>query len=486
MSSALAKNTLWLTVASVGQKVIAFLYFALIARTIGDDATGSYFLALALTTSLAVLDDIGLTSLLVREVAKGPERALLFVRNTLGWKLLTMPVTVILALLLPATLGFNAETAGLTTIAIAVMLADTLSLTFYGVMRGLQNLRYESIGICVGQLITATIGGVAIVTGLTDLRVLIVALIAGSVWNAIFAAYQVVRRLGLEALVPTLSMGFAPVKASFMFFLAAVFVKIYSYVDSFTLNRILGEGAVGDYSAAYKLTYAFQFLPLAFVGALYPAFAALKDTVELKKTFLKAVWYLSLLSAPIVFGIYSLAPEIILKFYGADYAEGILPLQILIFVLIVIFLDFPIGAILNARGFQATKTTIMGFTMVINIAANLILIPRLGIPGAAVAAVISFVFMFSAGWLAMRKVIEVHIIELLRETWGLYAAGITMAVVVITAKELIPWMLTIPLGAAVFLLVAVITKAIDKSHLQALRSLLIRRKVYAEDTPAHD
>lgn len=483
MSSILAKNALWLTVASVGQKIIAFLYFTLIARTIGDDATGAYFLALALTTSLAVLDDIGLTSLLVREVAKGPERALTFVRNVIGWKLLTMPVTIVLALTLPATLGFSSEAVMLTGIAIAVMLADTLSLTFYGVMRGLQNLRYESIGICVGQLITATIGGVAIITGLTDLRVLIFALIAGSVWNAIFAAYQVVRRLGPKALVPTLSMGTGPVRASFMFFLAAVFVKVYSYVDSFTLNRVLGEHAVGDYSAAYKLTYAFQFLPLAFVGALYPAFAALKDTEELKRTFLKSIWYLSLLSAPIVFGVFALAPEIILQFYGTDFAGGILPLQILIFVLIVIFLDFPVGAILNARGFQATKTAIMGATMVINIVANLLLIPRIGIPGASVAAIISFVFMFAAGWLSMRKVIHVNLVEILRETWGLYLSGIVMAGVVLAAKQYIPWMLTIPLGAAIFIGISFLTKAIDKGHVNALRSLLSRRQTYGQSAP---
>ena len=288
MSSTLAKNTLWLTVASVGQKIIAFLYFTYIARTIGDGATGAYFLALALTTSVGVLDDIGLTSLLVREVANGPDRALLFVRNTLGWKLLMLPLAAGLALTLPGTLHYSAQATTLTGLAILVMFADTISLTYYGVMRGLQNLRYESIGICVGQLLTATIGTIAILAGVTDLRILIVAMIVGSSWNAMFSMIQVVRRFGPMAIVPTLSMGFAPVKASFMFFLAAVFTKIYSYVDSFTLNRVIGEGAVGAYSAAYKLTYAFQFLPLAFVGALYPAFAAAKESAELKKTFLKA------------------------------------------------------------------------------------------------------------------------------------------------------------------------------------------------------
>jgi len=43
----LAQNTLYLTLASVGQKAVAFLYFAMIARFMGVEDTGSYFLALA-------------------------------------------------------------------------------------------------------------------------------------------------------------------------------------------------------------------------------------------------------------------------------------------------------------------------------------------------------------------------------------------------------------------------------------------------------
>jgi N utilization substance protein A len=50
--STLWRNTAWLTGATIGQKMIAFLYFTVIARTIGDAAIGAYALALALTTSI--------------------------------------------------------------------------------------------------------------------------------------------------------------------------------------------------------------------------------------------------------------------------------------------------------------------------------------------------------------------------------------------------------------------------------------------------
>lgn len=473
-----------MTAASIGQKAVAFLYFAVIARTIGEDATGSYFLALALTTTIGAIDDVGLTSVLVREVAKEPGKALEYARNVLANKLVLMPVTVVLAFVAPRLLGFSVEATMLTELAVFVMLLDTISLSMYGVLRGQQNLKFESIGIFVGQAITTVVGLSALfllppnggaVAGLMLMLLLIVALIIGSGWNALFALFHVVRRLGIKALVPSFSLGWKPFKMASMFFVAAVFVKIYSYVDSFTLNMVLGAGAVGVYAVAYKLAYSFQFLPLAFIGALYPTMSAqVKDPEALKKTFLSAEWYLALLAAPVVFGLFALAPEIIQFFYGSKFAAAAPTLQILVFALLFIFLDFPIGALLNASGRQALKTGIMGVTMVINLVANLLLIPRLGIPGAAVSALISFSFMFFAGYVLSFKIIKVPMYDFITAVGGSFASGAVMASVVLVVKMFLPWIITVPIGAVVFFAVAFATRSITLDHLRALWQLVPR------------
>ncbi len=480
--STLAKNTLFLTSASIGQKAIAFLYFTVIARTVGVENTGAYFLALALVTTIGVLDDIGLTSVLIREIAKKPAEAATWLRNVLGVKLLTMPLTVLVAWFVPTLFGYDGAAAALVRLAVVIMLADTLSLTFYGVLRGMHRLKYESIGIFFGQAITTALGAYFLTTGQGTLPMLIIALIAGSSWNALFAAYHVSRRLGLRAFVPSFNLGSVPARMAFAFFLAAIFVKVYSYVDSFMLNAFIGKEAVGLYSVAYKLTYAFQFLPLAFVGALYPTLASkANDPAELKRIFLNAVWYLALLAAPIIFGIFALAPEIVGLFYGDAYARSVLPLSILIFDLFFIFLDFPIGALLNATGRQMTKTLIMGATMIVNVVANLILVPRFGVVGASISAVVSFVFLFVMGFAVTRRVIAVRLNDLLRATAATLFSGVMMALAVMALKNVIAWPVTIPVGAVVFFGCALATKAFTREHLATLRSL-IRPKPYGENT----
>lgn len=496
--SQLARNTLMLTAASIGQKLIAFLYFALIARTIGEESLGSYFIALAMVTTIGVLDDVGLTSVTIREVAKTPERAKELIRNVIGIKLITMPITIALAFLLPDWRGFDAETTMLVQIAITVMLLDTLSLSMYGVLRGLHQLRYESMGIFIGQTLTALFGVTALVmstsasvvfghgtaTSSIDLRLLVLALIVGSAWNMIFSIVQVIRRLGFDALKPSYTQAIPMLRMSFMFFLAAVFVKVYSYIDSFTIEEFLGKGAVGVYAVAYKFTYAFQFLPLAFIGALYPTMSSLAHNhAELNKTLIKAEWYLAMLATPIVFGIFSLAPEIIDFFYGADYAEAGPVLGVLIFVLLFIFLDFPIGSLLNATGNQAVKTGLMGGAMVINIVGNLVLVPQYGIMGAAIAALFTFTFLFCGGWIAVARITAASFTELIRETFGFFAAGAVMAIVVMLTKEYVYWMLTIPIGAAVFFGIAFATRTLTVGHFKEARNL-IRRPKYVQNPPA--
>lgn len=478
--STLARNTLFLTAASIAQKAIAFLYFTVIARTIGVESTGAYFLALALITTIGVLDDLGLTSVLIREVAKQPASAARWLKNTLGLKLLTVPFTVGIAWFGPSLFGYDEASASLVRLAVLIMLADTFSLTFYGVLRGMHKLQYESLGIFVGQSITTLLGAVFLLSGNGTLPLLIVALIAGSSWNTLFSAWHVARRLGLRAFVPSLDLRSAPLRMGFAFFLSAVFVKVYSYVDSFTLKAVIGDAAVGLYSVAYKLTYAFQFLPLAFVGTLYPTLAAkAHEPQELKRILLDALWYMALLASPIVFGLFSLAPEIIARFYGADFAESALSLSVLVFVLLFIFLDFPIGSLLNATGRQAQKTTIMGLVMVVNIVANLVLIPRVGVVGASMAALLSFSFMFALGWLFARRVVPVTLRDLFAHVGGLICSGVVMSVVVITLKMFIPWVITIPIAAATFFAVAFVTKGFTMSHLRSFRSLLTK-KGYAD------
>ena len=62
----IAKNTSYLTLALVFQKIISFTYFTLLARYIGPASLGKYYLALSFTTIFAIFIDLGFANVLIR------------------------------------------------------------------------------------------------------------------------------------------------------------------------------------------------------------------------------------------------------------------------------------------------------------------------------------------------------------------------------------------------------------------------------------
>lgn len=467
----LVKNTALLTGASIVQKAIAFLYFAFLARMLGShEALGTYALALTTITTVAILADIGMTSVVIREISRDKKTVNDMLRTVFAWKCVTIPLTIMVAWVFPVALHLPDAVVVLARLAIPVIIADTISVTLYGVLRAFGNLAYESFGMLTGQMFTVLIGTATFFAAGGDLRWLIFALVVGSLWNLAFSLYRVARVTGWSAMKPAFVLGKTPVLMGSMFFLSAICVKLYSSIDAFTIHRVLGTDDVGVYSVAYKMAYAFQFIPLAFVGALYPAMsAAHHDREELKKLFLHAQWYMTLFGCAVVFGLISVAQPMIRVFYGGSYAAAAWPLQLLLLGVLCIFYDFPVGSLLNALRKQHEKTAIMVITMAINAVGNLLLIPIFGLAGAGYTAIITFVAMYALGLWRITRCIDGFLGELalLHVQGGV--AGVVMYVVV---SLLLPWLplpLTIILGGFTFLLIAFLLRLLKKDHLYALR-----------------
>lgn len=403
-SQSLARNAAWLITATTAQKAISFLTFTVVARVVGAEITGSFFFAVSITSIFVTLTDLGITPVLIREMASSEERGRAFLGKAVRIKWTLIPFAIIGVLLYAWLTGLAGDVLLAVGLACFVMSADAVSLLWYGAIRGRRLLKFEAIGMFTGQIFTAVVSILAAFAGWGAIG-LVGGLLAGSSWNVIWS-YTQAKRLGLSGLTDASWPVKKIVSYALPFALAGIFVKIYSYVDTLLLNQYHDPATVGHYAVAYKVTYALQFLPLAFVAALYPsmsAASAAKDSAELRK-LLKSSWRLMMMaSVPMTALLSSLAAPFIVLVYGNDYLGSIRPMMILPFVLIPIFLDFPIGSLLNASHRAGQKTTTMGIAMVVNVIANIILIPDLGAVGAAISGVLSFWVLFLAGMWFIRK-----------------------------------------------------------------------------------
>jgi O-antigen/teichoic acid export membrane protein len=425
----------------------------------------------------SVVTDLGLTSVLIRESAKDHGRAARYLNQVLTLKLPLVVLGVLVSVLGVRLAGYPPEARALVDAVAAVLALDAISLTFYGLLRGHHVLKYEGLGLVMGQLVTLAIGVTAMATD-APVRWLAYALVAGSAWNALASVWIVKRKLGIAprllwdgALVREL------VRAAWPFALAGAFVKVYTNVDAVLLTRISGAYAAGLYSVPYKLTFAFQFIPMGFTAAFYPAMsrAYAKEPERLGELLFKALRALALIVAPIVAGIMALAPEIVRLVYGADYAASARPLQGLILVLLFVFLDFPIGSLLNATDRQLTQTGLMGLATAVSVALNLWLIPTRGVDGVVIASVVSHAVLLVGGFLAVGRFLDWGASRFLGEALRIAAAAVSMGLAVLLVKPHAPVPAAILVGAVAYPALAFLCGAVRKADLAELKSGLMRR-----------
>ncbi len=408
MSSKVAKNTLYLVSASVAQKAFSFIYFTLIARFIGVENVGLYVTALSYSSLFSILTDLGLTPVLIRETAKGGEHSSQeILGNVLTVKVCLSLVAYGILMLLGYFLGLPLQLRQLIFVSGLIMILDACSLTFYGVLRGHQNLRYEAMGV-VGSQLTTIIFGSVVLWFHGPVILLLASLAAGSLFNIFWGFFVLSRRYKI---IPKFIFNKKLLKMmiafALPFALAGIFTKVYSYIDTVLLSSFLGPKAVGYYSIPSKITFAFQFIPMAFAAALYPAMSRffVQDKLQLERLFEKGMIFLAMLALPLSFGIGAMADLIIIKIYGPAYLPSVLPLKILLTSLVFAFLGFPIGSLLNACHRQTVQTAVMGTVMAINIIMNIILIPKIGVVGAAIAALTGNFLLTFLGYLWVPKII---------------------------------------------------------------------------------
>jgi len=402
----IAKNTSYLTLALILQKIISFTYFTLLARYVGPANLGKYYFALSFTTIFAIIIDLGFANVITREVAKDQSRAKNWLSNILALKIPLALFSLAAVFILINVLGYDAQTKNLVYICSICMVLDSFTTTFFSVIRGFHNLKFESISSVIYQLIVLIFGYGALLLG-GGLVPAMVALALASCYNFSYSLIILETKIKVAVrLAYDKKLVREILTVSWPFAVYGIFQRLYTYLDSVLLSILAGDAQVGLYQIAFKIIFALQFLPSAFTASLYPAMSSYwhDNREQLLVSFERAMNYLIIISLPIIVGSIVLADKIVLLF-KEGYADALLPLQISIISLFFIFINFPIGSLLNACDQQRKNTLNMGIVTALSVILNLILIPHFKAVGASITVLITNTLMFILGMHWVKKII---------------------------------------------------------------------------------
>lgn len=467
--SRLAKNTSYLTIASIIQKGFTFFYFIYIANGINPVMLGKYTFALFFTSIFGIFLDLGLGPVLTREIAKRADNLTSYFRTILGVKILLTPCWILLMSLVLWILYKTSPNVDLYSVelvywATPIILLDTFTFTFFSVFRGKQVMKYEAFGIVIYQLIIVSLGSLALFYKL-PVHFLILAILAGSLFHFLFFATLVVT-VAKEKLHPTFDLPFAKqlIRIALPFALAGIFFKLSGSLDSVMLKVIAGDQYVAWYAVSFKLTTALTVLPGAFATSYFPAISnALSQGGERAgRIFERAMVYLCIIALPIAVGAFVLADEIIGAIYPEVYSPSADVLRVFMASLVFVFLNYPVGNLLNAANRQLLNTANMGIALLVNIGLNIWLIPEHTFMGAAWSAAISSAVLLALGIPWTRKYVQYRGSVLFEFGMKILLAAILMGAV---AHVLKPMSLPLNIGvsgvayAVLLIIFGVVTRA---------------------------
>ena len=123
-------------------------------------------------------------------------------------------------------------------------------------------------------------------------------------------------------------------------------------LDNLIIGKYLGAQALGYYSVAYNLMLKpLQLISWSVGKVLFPVFSSIQDDpVQTRAVYLKIIKSISLITFPMMTGLFMVAEEFILSVYGDTWRPAILPLKLLCAVGAIQSIGTTAGVIFNSQG----------------------------------------------------------------------------------------------------------------------------------------
>ncbi|WP_297476732.1 flippase [Thermococcus sp.] len=386
----LLRNAGWLFGAEIISKLFAYGVIVILSRTLGPEGLGQYSFIFYYIGLLSIFSDLGVGYYFMREVARDRSKAEELLPDVLGFKIILafFNFLVIVALTLPLP---KPEWMKILIILVgAEAMLQWVVYIFIRLMYAHEVTKYEAIARAVERAWAFFVGG-AVLYFHRSLSPFIVTILIGYVireslrihWGSKFVD-KIEIRFKPEVWVSLL-------KKSYPFWLIGLFTLIYYRTDMVMLSLMRGDYETGIYRAAYTLIEVSLFIPNIVVATTMPSMARLwvEDRKTLEMLFKKSFQMLLGIGILEVIGYYVFARLGVIIVFGDKFLPSVPVLRILAFAIPFMFLNSLFGSFMNATGKELTFTKITGFTALLNVLLNYILILYYGASGAAVATVVS-------------------------------------------------------------------------------------------------
>lgn len=383
------KNTGWLVFEQIFRMGLNVIVTSLMVRYLGTHDFGLLTYSYAFTIIFTTVSNLGIDSIIVNEMIKNRDETGKVIGTTIYLRLIASFASIISIFFLIRLLNPDETFLYLITfiqsISIIFLALDSISYWFQS------NLQSKYIVIAKSvAFIIVSIWRLALIYFEKSVYFFAVATIIEAVVMCIFVVGFYIYFKG-----PKLRFSYRIAKQlltkAFYFFISGILILLFTEVDKIMLGQIVNNTSVGIYAAALTISSLWMFIPSALINSARPVIMTAKTqdldsyTKKFKQLFCSIIWIGIVASCVITI----LSKPIILLIYGNQFQDSIAVLSILIWSRIFSLIGSIRAMWLTTEDLAAYQMHFVGMGAILNIGFNLLLIPKYGAIGAAIAALIT-------------------------------------------------------------------------------------------------
>jgi O-antigen/teichoic acid export membrane protein len=450
------------------------LFLIIIARKLGTEGFGKFSFAFSLASIFLVLGDMGLTKLVVRELAPRREQASKYMGNLLLLRLATGALGIAAIWVVLVLAGKTGDTGmALFLIGLSLILFTGLRRFFDAIFQAFEEMRYQAYMDLVDIFLTFGVGVAAVYAGL-GLHGVALAMVTGACISSGLDFIVLMRKVGRPSFsidwpfLRKLALGAMP------FAVIGLVTFLFGYANTVLVSLLKGDHQAGLFSSAHRIIWGLALIPATTMTAVFPFLSRIrKQPMERHhETIRRVIKYLACISLPFCVLLILYAPRIINLVYGQDYSGAVPALWIMALAPVFSFAYIPLVDLLNAHYRQGLNVRSILLCAALNLAVCMLLTYWLGFVGAAAAVLVAELALFGFTMFFSWRYMGCH--PRLFAYWKIPAAAILAGLVLIPLRAYIP----LPAGVCVFLTLylglLLLIRAFDDADWSMLRTLIAR------------
>ncbi|WP_414044578.1 flippase [Macrococcus equi] len=392
-------NFVWMFLGTGMGAIMGLLMNILLARNLEKSDYGIFGIGLTFINILSVVIGFGVADFIVKSFAVEGRRAYRYVNACISLFTISFTVTLLLLLAVVFSPMYDFETKYFLLLIVPNIFLQGIYSINNSVNQIEENFRAVALSNFLLYFVRFFAAVLAVLT-FKDVIALGWYLVMLSLL-AVIPFWRIVRKLFTqEVKVPVLQNAVIPkdatisetFKETYPFGLIGIFYFIYYQSNVLLLSFLVGKVAVGEYNAAFAIIQlAFMFPDLIFRRIFYTRIHvwATHDPNQLKRFNRRSSIILFILGVIGIAFIWLTAKYLILFTAGEKYLDSVYYLQLLSLAILFKFATAVNGTILSTQHMVYKMMRINAIIAILNLVANIILIPIFKVEGAIYATLIS-------------------------------------------------------------------------------------------------